>query len=173
MTNRNRIHSKKITDSQVLWLIRHIWGISLSSHQIWIEGFFYPEVKFAGFRLLKKILYRSILVDTKAASRSRKPIVIWLIASQVLALLSLIFWLVITGLSVMAFDSGVTTEAWTFVIAIWSYPIWPLGFAIAAWIAYARKKDRLAGILTTFTFLPVLVLIVILAGSSFFYSIGL
>ena len=112
-------------------------------------------------------------MDTKAASRSRKPIVIWLIASQVLALLSLIFWLVIAGLSVMAFDSGVTTEAWTFVIAIWSYPIWPLGFAIAAWIAYARKKDRLAGILTTFTFLPVLVLIVILAGSSFFYSIGL
>lgn len=63
----------------------------------------------------------------------------------------------------MAFDSGVTAGAWAFVIAVWSYPIWPLGFAIAAWIAYSRKRDRLAGVLTTLTFLPVLVLLTILA----------
>lgn len=110
-------------------------------------------------------------METKTASR--KPILIWLIASQVLALLSLIFWLVVAGLSVMAFDSGVSAEAWTFVIAVWSYPIWPVAFAIAAWIAYARKKDRLAGVLTAFTFLPVLVLIIILAASSFLYSVGI
>ena len=110
-------------------------------------------------------------METKIASR--KPILIWLIASQVLALLSLIFWLVVAGLSVMAFDSGVSAEAWTFVIAVWSYPIWPFGFAIAAWIAYARKKNRLAGVLTAFTFLPVLVLIIILAASSFLYSVGI
>ena len=110
-------------------------------------------------------------METKTASR--KPILIWLIASQVLALLSLIFWLVVAGLSVMAFDSGVSAEAWTFVIAVWSYPIWPVAFAIAAWIAYARKKDRLAGVLTAFTVLPVLVLIIILAASSFLYSVGI
>ena len=110
-------------------------------------------------------------METKTASR--KPILIWLIASQVLALLSLIFWLVVAGLSVMAFDSGVSAEAWTFVIAVWSYPIWPVAFAIAAWIAYARKKNRLAGVLTAFTFLPVLVLIIILAASSFLYSVGI
>ena len=111
-------------------------------------------------------------MDSQPVSRSRKPILIWLILSQVLALLSLIVWLVVAGLSVMAFDSGVSTEAWTFVIAVWSYLIWPLGFAIAAWVAYARKKDRLAGVLTIFTFLPVLVLIVLLASSSFLYSLG-
>lgn len=104
--------------------------------------------------------------------RSRKPILIWLIASQLLALLSLIFWLLVAGLSVMAFDSGVTTEAWTFVIAVWSYPIWPIGFASAAWIAYARKKDRLADVLTPLRFLHVLVLIILLAASSFSYSVG-
>jgi hypothetical protein len=97
---------------------------------------------------------------------------IWLIASQLLALLSLIFWLLVAGLSVMAFDSGVTTEAWTFVIAVWSYPIWPIGFASAVWIAYARKKDRLAGVLTTLRSLHVLVLIILLAASSFSYSVG-
>jgi hypothetical protein len=112
-------------------------------------------------------------MEAKPAARSRTPILIWLIASQILALASLFFWLLMAGLSVMAFDSGVTTEAWIFVIAVWSYPVWPLAFAIAAWIAYARKKDRQAGILTTFTFLPVLALILILVGSSFFYSMGI
>ncbi|MEO5887583.1 MAG: hypothetical protein ABIQ77_07965 [Anaerolineales bacterium] len=99
---------------------------------------------------------------------SRKSILIWLIVSQVLALASLFFWLIMAGLSVMAFDSGVTQEAWNFVIAVWLYPIWPIAFAIAAWIAYARKRDKLAGVLTTFTFLPILVLIIIMAGANFF-----
>ena len=106
-------------------------------------------------------------------SASRKPILIWLIVSQLLALASLVFWLLVAGLSVMAFDSGVTAEAWTFVIAVWSYPVWPLGFAIGAWIAYARKRDTLAGVLTTLTFLPVLALIVLLVASSLLFSMGI
>lgn len=112
-------------------------------------------------------------METTHPPRSRTPILIWLIVSQILAVLSLIFWLLVAGLSVMAFDAGVTPEAWTFVIAVWSYPVWPLGFAIAAWIAYARKKDRLAGVLTTLTFVPVLLLIILLVSSSFLYSVGL
>jgi hypothetical protein len=107
-------------------------------------------------------------LDTKPASR--RPILIWLIISQLLALASLVFWLFVAGISVMAFDSGVTPEAWTFVIAVWSYPIWPIIFTIAAWIAYARKKDRLAGVLTTLTFLPVLVLILVIVLTSFYYT---
>ena len=103
-------------------------------------------------------------METKPASR--KPILIWLIASQLLAAASLIFWLLMAGLSVMAFDSGVTQEAWNFVIAVWAYPVWPIAFTIAAWVAYARKKDKLAAVLTTLTFLPVLVLILIIMLSS-------
>ena len=98
---------------------------------------------------------------------------IWLLASQLLAVASLFFWLVAAGLSVMAFDSGVTQEAWNFVIAVWAYPIWPIGFAIASWIAYARKKDKLAAILTSLTFLPVLLLIIFIVLSNFFLSVGL
>jgi hypothetical protein len=100
---------------------------------------------------------------------SRKPVLIWLIISQLLALVSLLFWLVMAGLSVMAFDSGESPQAWTFIIAVWSYPIWPIVFTIAAWIAYARKKDRAAGILTTFTFLPVLVLIAVIFVGNFLF----
>jgi cytochrome bd-type quinol oxidase subunit 2 len=104
---------------------------------------------------------------------SRKPILIWLIVSQILALLSLVFWLLAAGLSVMAFDSGVTQEAWNLVIAVWAYPIWPILFTIAAWIAYARKKDKLAAVLTTLTFLPVLILLLVIVFSSLFYSFQL
>ena len=108
-------------------------------------------------------------METELKPTSRRPVLIWLIVSQLLTAASLLFWLVMAGLSVMAFDSGVSTEAWTFVIAVWSYPIWPIGFAIASWIAYARKKDRLAGVLTTLTFLPILLLLaVMLLGNLWF-----
>lgn len=100
---------------------------------------------------------------------SRRPVLIWLIVSQLLAAASLVFWLLMAGLSVMAFDSGVSTEAWTFVIMVWSYPIWPIFFAVASWIAYARKKDRLAGVLATLTFLPVLLLILIMVFGNLWF----
>jgi hypothetical protein len=106
-------------------------------------------------------------------SSSRRPIRIWLIISQLLALASLLFWLVAAGLSVMAFDSGVTQQAWNFVIAVWAYPIWPIGFAIAAWVAYARKKDKLAGVLSALTFLPILALIIFIVLSNFFFLLAL
>ena len=110
-------------------------------------------------------------METRPASRI--PILIWLIASQVLALASLIFWMFAAGISVMAFDSGVTQEAWNFVIAVWAYPVWPIAFTVAAWVAYARKRDKLAAVLTTLTFLPVLVLILIIILSSFVGPVGL
>ena len=112
-------------------------------------------------------------METENKPSSRKPILIWLLLSQLLAVGSLFFWLLMAGLSVMAFDSGVSAEAWTFVIAVWSYPIWPIGFAIASWIAYARKKDRLAGVLTTFTFLPVLLLFLVMVVGNFLFMLRL
>jgi hypothetical protein len=112
-------------------------------------------------------------LETEIKLSSRRPVLIWLIISQVLAVASLFFWLLAAGLSVMAFDSGVSTEAWTFVIAVWSYPVWPIGFAIASWIAYARRKDQLAGVLTTFTFLPVLLLILAILVSNFLFMLGI
>jgi hypothetical protein len=54
----------------------------------------------------------------------------------------------------MAFDSGVTREAWAVVIAAWAYPLWPLVMAIASWIAWAFRKNWLAAILSGLTFAP-------------------
>jgi uncharacterized membrane protein len=108
-------------------------------------------------------------VETKPASR--RLVLIWLIASQLLALASLIFWLIAAGIS--SFDPRATQEARGFMVAVWAYPLWPIAFSIAAWIAYARKKDKLAAILTTLTFLPVLILILIIMVSSFIGPVGL
>jgi hypothetical protein len=112
-------------------------------------------------------------LETELKPPTRRPVLIWLIISQALAVLSLVFWLLAAGLSVMAFDSGVTAEAWTFVILVWSYPLWPIGFAIASWIAYGFHKDRLAGVLTTFTFLPVLILILVMLIANLWFFLNM
>jgi hypothetical protein len=100
---------------------------------------------------------------------------IWLIVSQLLAVASLFFWLVMAGLSVMAFDSGESPQAWAFVITVWSYPILPIALAIGAWIAYARRKNILSAVLSGLTFALPLVLLVILwivsLGGSLFGSL--
>jgi hypothetical protein len=89
----------------------------------------------------------------------RTGLVIWMIVSQLLMLGSLVFWLLMAGLSVMAFDSGVTAEAWTFVLLVWAYPIIPLILVIAAWIAFAKRKNVLAAVLSGLTFAPIALLL--------------
>jgi hypothetical protein len=84
----------------------------------------------------------------------RTGLLIWMIVSQLLALGSLVIWLLMAGLSVMAFDSGESPQAWTFVIAVWSYPIIPLILVVTAWIAYAKRKNVLAGVLSGLSFAP-------------------
>jgi hypothetical protein len=112
---------------------------------------------------------QELFLDTELKPPSRRPVLIWLILSQALAVLSLFFWLLVAGLSVMAFDSGVTAQAWTFVTVVWSYPLWPIAFAVASWIAYARHRDRLSAVLTTLTFLPALLLFLVIVVGNFLF----
>jgi len=96
------------------------------------------------------------MIETTTPQPKRTGLLIWMILSQLLAVGSLAIWLVLAGLSVMAFDQGPNPEAgtWTFVIAVWSYPLIPLGLVIAAWIAYAKRRNKLAGILSGLSFSP-------------------
>jgi uncharacterized Tic20 family protein len=84
----------------------------------------------------------------------RTGLLIWMILSQLLAVGSLAIWLLMAGLSVMAFDSGESREAWNFVIAVWLYPILPIILIIISWIAYARRRNVLAGVLSGLSFTP-------------------
>jgi hypothetical protein len=73
---------------------------------------------------------------------------IWLIVSQLLALISL------------------------FATVVGAYAICPLAFAISAWIAYARKTDKLAAILSALTILPVLMLMLVILLIKFSFPYG-
>jgi hypothetical protein len=97
----------------------------------------------------------------------RTGLMIWMIISQLLMLGSLAIWLLAAGLSVMAFDSGVTTEAWIFVIIVWSYPILPIGLIIAAWIAYGKRKNVPAVVLSGLSFAPPILCFLLIAIADF------
>ena len=101
------------------------------------------------------------------APKPRRGLLIWMIVSQLLMVASLMIWLLVAGLSVMAFDSGVSAEAWAFVIVVWSYPILPIGLVIASWIAYARRRNIWAAVLSGLSFAPPILLYLCLAVSSF------
>lgn len=93
----------------------------------------------------------------------RTGLLIWMIVAQLMAVGSLLIWLVMAGLSVMAFDSGESTGAWAFVIAVWSYPIFPIVLSIGGWIAYARRKNKLAVILSSLSFAPPILFMLVLS----------
>ena len=102
------------------------------------------------------------MTEPTAQPKRSTGVLIWLIVSQLMALGSLVFWALVAGLSVMAFDSGQSTAAWTFVLAVWAYPLFPLVMAIGAWIAFALRKNRLAAILSGVTFVPPVLLYLLL-----------
>ncbi|MBI5943429.1 MAG: hypothetical protein HY864_03600 [Chloroflexi bacterium] len=92
--------------------------------------------------------------ETAVPPKRSTGLLIWMIVSQLLAVGSLAIWLVVAGLSFMAFDAGETPAAWAFVTVVWSYPIIPLGLSIGGWVAYAKRKNKLAVVLSGLSFAP-------------------
>jgi len=92
------------------------------------------------------------MTDLTARPKRRTGLLIWLIVSQLVAVGSLAIWALVAGLSVMAFDEGQSEKAWTIVLMVWAYPIFPLLMAIGAWIAFAYRRNRLAAVLSGMTF---------------------
>jgi hypothetical protein len=87
--------------------------------------------------------------ETMADPRHRRRVIAWLVISQAVGLLSLAPWLLMAGLSTMAFDSGYSTGAALFVGAVLSYPVLPVGAAIIAWVLFARRRDSAALVATS------------------------
>jgi len=99
-------------------------------------------------------------VYNQAKTIRRRPLVIWLVLSQLIALASLQVWFVIASLSLSAFDSGYTPAAAIFVGSIWLYPLFPLLCAALAWLSYRDKRDILAASLTSLPILPAVLYLV-------------
>jgi hypothetical protein len=102
------------------------------------------------------------MTESPPQPKRRTGLLIWMIVSQLLMVGSLVFWFFGALFSIMAFDSGNTPEAWRFVILVWSYPIIPLILVIAAWIAFWKRKNILAAILSGLSFTPPLLLVAVM-----------
>lgn len=89
-------------------------------------------------------------------------------------LASLLIWLVVAGVSLMAFDSVVPGETWPIVIIVWSYPIIPIGLIIGAWIAYKKRRSIMAVVLSGLSFAPPILcfLIIVFADFAWFAQNG-
>ncbi len=89
-----------------------------------------------------------------------------LIACQAGQLLSLAPWLLMAGLSFMAFDAPGSEKSWppwAFVLTIWSYPLWLVAGCATAWVSFGKGWRRTAlGITIAFT-LPALIALLWLA----------
>ena len=94
------------------------------------------------------------MTELTAQPKRRIGTLIWLIASQLMALGSLLIWAIVAGLSGMAADSGGSPAVLTFILVVWAYPLSPLILAIGAWIAFTCRKNRLASILSGLTSAP-------------------
>ena len=86
-------------------------------------------------------------------------------------LISLLPWLPMAGLAVMAFDAPGSTEnwqPWAFVLGIWSYPLWLLGAGAVTWTLYAFGWVRTAlAVAVLFTLpMPALIAAIIIGNAS-------
>jgi hypothetical protein len=95
---------------------------------------------------------------------------ITLLVLQSIQLLSLLHWLVMAGLSFMAFDQPGSAEMWqpwAFVLAIWSYPIWLLLAGIVSWILFRFGRNVAAVVLSAvFTLRLLAILLLLFIGNS-------
>lgn len=102
------------------------------------------------------------MAETIKQSTSNRPLVlIGLIVTQLLALVSiLLIWLPGAFIAVVAENPEGTTPLW--LIAFYGYPIYPLAMSIGAWVAYARRNDKLAAILAALLLPPILLFVVVI-----------
>jgi len=94
---------------------------------------------------------------------------ITLVVLQAIQLLSLLPWLLMAGLSFMAFDapgSDKMWQPWAFVIAIWSYPLWLIAAGVAAWLLFVFSRYKSAVTVAAIFTLPALAISALMAVAS-------
>lgn len=90
---------------------------------------------------------------------------VFLAVLHALQVLSLLPWIMMAGLSVMAFDapgSEQTWQPWLLVGLVWTYPLWILAAAVVSWILILRHRAILALCIAAFFSLPLVAGVVLL-----------
>lgn len=84
---------------------------------------------------------------------SRNAARAWLVGTQFVMALLLLFWLPLAGLSIMAFDAPRSADdPWPmlFVGSIWSWPPVAVVFSLVAWmLCWRHGRNLLAVVITT------------------------
>ena len=93
---------------------------------------------------------------------------IWMVLSQLLAAGTLLVWAFAALTSILFFDSQPNPSGMASILVFLAYPIWPVGLSIAAWVAYARRKNVWAAIFSGLSAAPILLelvaMLTLLAG---------
>lgn len=97
------------------------------------------------------------MTEDPDADRGRQ--LIWLIIGQAVAGLSLLLWLVIAIVTTVAVSAEGGAGAWIFGAIVWAYPIWPIGFSVAAWVNWRGGKSSWAALLIGLACVPGLILL--------------
>lgn len=98
-------------------------------------------------------------MEAPTQPKRRILLVIWLIVSQLAAVASLFFWLIMAAFGLIGAGVEDLGDTLTFRTGLWLYPLFPLVMAIGAWIAFAKRKNTLSAILSGLTFAPVALLL--------------
>ena len=80
-----------------------------------------------------------------------------LILLHTLQALTLLPWLFVAGLAIMAFDApdaAQNWQPWAFVLVVWSYPIWIAIPGLFSWWLFHRQKPKLGVLLALLFSLP-------------------
>ena len=95
----------------------------------------------------------------------RIGLTIWMIVSQLITIALILIWLALSIIPYVFWDAPNTSGTIPYAIlgCMWLSPIIPIGLSIAAWIAYARRKNWLAAVLSAITSVPPLLLAILLA----------
>lgn len=89
---------------------------------------------------------------------------VWLVLGQLLAVLSVGVWIAILPAASSGNAGG--PGSWLFTATLWAFPLWPVGFSVAAWIYRARGRSSWAGVLMTLAFAPTVLLLVLVGLSA-------
>lgn len=88
----------------------------------------------------------------------KQLILIWLIITLIIYILSLMAWLSMALMSLMAIDNGMTFSAVFFVAIIWAYPWLLILFEYLSWYFFVKLQYLQAFIFGT---IPMIVIILI------------
>lgn len=101
-----------------------------------------------------------------APDTPRGPFLAALIAGQVFTVITLVMWAIFAVVAVIAAATEGSPGAWIFGGLVLLYPLWPVGFSVAAWRSWGRGRWTWAVALMILAFVPAVILAAIMWASA-------